>query len=840
MVHSNAKKYSLLTLKFLFRAAGVFLVLLLSLIAYIWIKEVPSNELLKNPNIKLASTLLDTRGKFIGLYQAEFRSVITYEELNPSVKECVLAAEDTRFYKHNGIDLRALARVGYRTLLLGEKSSGGGSTITQQLAKQLYPRPSMKNRSFPVRTFLLVKSKIKEWIIALKLEKMYSKEDILTMYLNKFEFINGAHGIDAATLTYFGKSQSDLTMDEAATLVGMLKNPSLYNPVRFPELVQKRRNEVLTKVEEQGNLSLSDIKKINTNLSAFKRYENYDTIVPYFKNSMEKYISDLIKENNLKKSDGSYYDIYNDGLVIESTIHLDLQKYAEEATMEHMAWIQKWWNLDWKQRDPWTFMAGEDEKMMRMASLEEKAKASQRYSFLKKKHLHSVMIESGEFFTEEELKYLKDQKNIKNSNLQIDAERQKYSKTLKNNKKADKILKAYDTLQQAYKKEFDSKFKMKIFDHQQGQRSVIMSPMDSVRYHARLLQTGLIAIDPRNGHVKCWNGGLDYNYFKYDHVLSRRSVGSTLKPFLYTVAMAQKGIKPCQEYQDISYTILPGEGDFKNKEPWKPENATKINTTLNYNLYHGLLYSKNSITVKLLKEIGSVEPLRDLLDKMGIDKNEILSNGRLAVPQLPSISLGAVDITLLQLTAAYATYANNGIFTQPVLVKSIKDKTGKILYEAKKKTNKAIDPLYNAIMLDMLINNESGQFSMHLKSQNGGKTGTTDDQCDGWFVGLTPDLVVGIWTGGDDKWIRFIREDVGQGYFTARPVFEKFIKKLEKNKSGIFNPSAKFPAPPEGFKALTNCQKIKTELLPEFLKPKKLPEDSIRSIKIVSDSLLLN
>jgi penicillin-binding protein 1A len=840
MDKSNIKNYFLQTLKYAFRVFFVLLLLIMCLIAYVWINEVPSEESLKNPDIKLASTLLDTNGKFIGVYQSEYRSVITFEQINPMVIECLLAVEDTRFFEHNGIDFRALARVGLRTLLMGEKSSGGGSTITQQLAKQLYPRPSMKNQNFFGRVFLLVKSKMKEWIIALKLEKIYSKETILTMYLNKFEFINRAHGIDAAALTYFGKNQNKLTLDEAATLVGMLKNPSLYNPVRFPELVHKRRNEVLTKVEEQNKKVLTGIKSIKTSLSKFKRYANYDTIVPYFKNSLEKHLASLIREYNLKKSDGNYYDIYSDGLTIESTIDLDMQQLAEKATLEHMAWIQKWWGYDWKHRDPWTFMAGEDEKMMRMASLEEKAKASQRYSILKKKYLHSVMVESGEFFTEQELKYLKDQKNIKNSNLQIDAEKQKYLKTLKNNKKADKILKAYDALQQAYKKEFDSKFKMKIFDHQQGQRSVIMTPMDSVRYHARLLQTGLIAIDPRNGHVKCWNGGLDYNYFKYDHVLSRRSVGSTLKPFLYTVAMAQKGIKPCQEYQDISYTILPCEGDFKNKEPWKPENATKINTTLNYNLYHGLLYSKNSITVKLLKEIGSVEPLRDLLDKMGIDKNEILSNGRLAVPQLPSISLGAVDITLLQLTAAYATYANNGIFTQPVLVKSIKDKTGKILYEAKKKTNKAIDPLYNSIMLDMLINNESGQFSMHLKSQNGGKTGTTDDQSDGWFVGLTPELVVGVWTGGDDKWIRFIREDVGQGYFTARPVFEKFIRKLENDKSGIYDVKARFTDPPPGFQELTNCKKVKTELLPEFLRPKKLPEDSIRNIKIVSDSLVVN
>lgn len=804
---------------------------------YIWVVEVPSDENLKHPEIKLASTLLDTNGKFIGLYQSEYRSEISYEQLNPMVKECLLAAEDIRFFEHNGIDFRALARVGIRTIIMQESSSGGGSTITQQLAKQLYPRPAMKNRNFLTKTFLLVKSKLKEWIIALKLEKIYSKEAILTMYLNKFEFINGAHGIEAAALTYFGKNQSNLALDEAATLVGMLKNPSLYNPVRFPDLVHKRRNEVLTKLEEQSKKSLSPIKDTRTNLSAFKRYEHYDTIVPYFKNSLEKFLSAIIKENNLKKSDGTYYDIYSDGLTIESTIDLGMQKYAEHATLEHMAWIQKWWGYDWTKRDPWTYQAGDREKEQRLMSLEQKAKASIRYENLRNKILNPVISSTGFNLTEEEIKYLIHKKNNLKSNVILEPKREKYLASILKSKDFGKVSNAYDSLQKAYKVEFGQKVKMYIFDHKNGRKQVNMSPADSVRYHARLLQTGLIAIDPQSGYVKCWNGGLDYDYFKYDHVLSRRSVGSTLKPFLYTIAMTEKGIKPCQEYQDIPYEILPGEADFKNKEPWKPENATKINTKLMYNLYHGLLYSKNSITVKLLKEIGSVEPLRDLLTKMGIDKNEKLPNGRLAVPQLPSISLGAVDITLMQLTAAYATFANQGIYTQPILIKSIKDKSGKIIYQPKPKTTKAIDPLYNAITLDMLINNESGFFSMHLKSPNGGKTGTTDDQSDGWFVGLTPSLVVGVWTGGDDKWIRFIREDVGQGYFTARPVFEKFIRKLESDKSGLYNPKATFATPPDGFKALTNCKKVKTEKLQEFLKPRALPEDSLRTALLVRDSI---
>jgi penicillin-binding protein 1A len=320
-------------------------------------------------------------------------------------------------------------------------------------------------------------------------------------------------------------------------------------------------------------------------------------------------------------------------------------------------------------------------------------------------------------------------------------------------------------------------------------------------------------------------------------VTTRRSVGSTLKPFLYTVAMSHKGIKPCSEYKDTAYSILPGEGDFNNEEPWHPENATKINTGLMYNLYHGLLYSKNSITVKLLKEIGSIEPLRDLLDKVGISKNEKLPNGRLAVPRLPSVALGAVDISLLHLTAAYTTFANEGIYQKPILIKSIKDKDGNIIYQSKRESKAAIDPLYNAIMLDMLVNNEKGEFTMKLKSENGGKTGTTDDQCDGWYVGLTPTLVVGTWTGGDDKWIRFLRDDVGQGYFTARPVFERFIRKLEADTNDIYDINAKFIQPPNGFKELTNCKKQKTGSFSEFLKPQKPNEDSIKVEILTLDTL---
>jgi len=672
------------------------------------------------------------------------------------------------------------------------------------------------------QTYALIRSKVREWIIAWKYENLFSKEEILTMYLNKFEFVNGAHGIDAAAQTYFGKPQSELTLNEAATLVGMLKNPSLYNPVRFPDLVVKRRNEVLDKLNHPDAESF---KNMEADFSKFSRITTKDTIVPYFKNALEKYLANLIRENNLKKPDGSYYNIYDDALTIESTIDLDLQKYAEAATREHMEWIQGWFDKDWSKKDPWTYGASQDELKIRQAALEDKAKASPRYQYMKKRILDPVLTGTYRNLTEADLKLAIDSEKDEVLLLSQPRDIRSKIKKLRASSEYSRIRKAYQQLQQTFKEVFNRPVTMQIFDIKSGNKEVVMSPMDSVRYHAELLQTGLVAIDPHTGEVKCWNGGLDFNYFHFDHVLSRRSIGSTAKPFLYTIAMEQKGIKPCQEFKDTLYTIMPGEGDFKNKEPWQPTNATNLNTLLMYNLYHGLLYSKNTITVRLLKEIGSVKPLIDMWDKMGIPKDERLTGGRLAVPDLPSIALGAVDITLLQLTSAYTTFANEGKYAKPILVKSIKDKAGKVIYQATTQANQVIQPLYNAIMLDMLQNNETGAFSMHLKSPNGGKTGTTDDQCDGWYIGLTPNLVVGIWTGGDEKWIRFLRDDVGQGYFTARPVFEKMIKMLENDTIGIYDVRSSFATPPDGFKELTDCSKKKTEKIPEIAHRSQLPGD---------------
>lgn len=755
---------------------SISFILLALLVAYIWYAEVPSSSALRHPDIKEASKIYDVKGRYFGTYIKENRTLIDYNDINPHIKTALIAAEDTRFFEHNGIDFKALMRVFVKSILMQQQESGGGSTITQQLAKQLYKRPDLKHRNFLVKNFLLIKSKLKEWMIALRLESIYSKEEIMTMYLNKFEFINAAHGIEAASLTYFGKHQKDLDLAEAATLVGMLQNPSLYNPLKHAKKCELRRNEVLEKIENLKGFKLDSLKSRVLDMSSFTRYTYVEGPAPYFRQVLGKWLEKTIKEKNLKKPDGSFYDIYGDGLSIHTTLDLDFQSLAEASTNEHMQLLQDEFWKEWQRKDAWTYEASEVEKKQRLASLAQRAKSSERYHHLSIRYNHKV---------------------------------------------PDAI----------FEKEFNTPISMKVYDLKKGERTVTMTPMDSIRYHAMLLQNAFITLDPRNGQIRSWVGGLDYKYFKLDHATIRRSIGSTMKPFLYTTAMTYGKVKPCQMYKDQSYSIGPYESQFKNKELWAPHNATEIYTTLMYNLYHGLLYSKNSVTVKLLKDMGTVEPLRDLLDKVGIDKNEVLPNGRLVVPQLPAICLGAVDITLLDLIGAYSTFANDGIYREPIFVSRIEDKNGKVIYTAQQNSKRAIDPLYNAIMVDMLKNVVGGEFTMHLKSENAGKTGTTNDQSDGWFMGFTPTLVGGVWTGAEDKWIHFRSIDIGQGYFMARPVFERFIKKLEADKTGLYDATIKFPKPPQGFNELTNCAKIKTEPLPEFLRPKQKIIVAVDSLK---------
>ncbi len=797
----------------------------LALTLFIFMIELPSFEELENPKYDQASIIYDVKGETFGRYFIEDRIVIEYEEISQNIKNATIVTEDERFFDHSGIDFRSLFRVGFKTLLLQKESSGGGSTISQQLAKLLYERPSTKGKSFLMRTISLLNSKLKEWIIAVKLEKSYTKEEILALYLNKFEFINGAHGVEAAAQIYFNKSQKDLDISEAALLVGMLKNPVMYNPKRFPQKSKERRNSVLALLKNNDHITKNEYDTLSTqdiDLSEFKRVDQSAGYAPYFRSELTKELRKVFKKEGIKKSDGTEYDLYRDGLKIYTTIDLEYQKLAEEAVWEHLKYLQdRYWRL-WKNKDPWTYETNDYQKKLRANILEAQCKSSDRYQNLRKKYFNESAHQITQKFPSlpmvDELIPILD--SIVQNKLSFrqatqrgvfESQYQDQYHKLINSEDWRNIVSDYAILQKAFKEEFSKPIKMKVFDYSDaGEKEIELSPLDSVRFHKMHLQSGFLVVEPQSGHVKAWVGGPNHKYFKFDHVTMRRSVGSTMKPFVYTQAMAVANIAPCDEFEDIQYSISPSDLGFNVDKEWSPANADEKFTGNKYNLFHGLLYSKNSITVKLLKEMGTVEPIISLMNNLGIDKDLKLDNGRPAIPRLPSICLGAVDLTLWEMTGAYTAYANNGTFVKPVIISRIEDRNGRVIYQSVPERKSAINSLHNAVMVSMLKNNVSGKFGLGVKSDIGGKTGTTNDYADGWFMAITPSLVMGAWTGGDDKWIRFLDLNDGQGYTTARPIAQKFLKKLENQPNIGYDFKARFVTPPAGYDEWVDCAQYKT------------------------------
>ena len=792
--------------------------------------DLPTFEDLENPEYDEASIIYDTHGTSFGKYYVENRELIAYEELNPFLVNSLLATEDIRFRSHSGIDLKALFRVGFKTVLLQKESSGGGSTISQQLAKLLFKRPSLSKLSSVERMTALVRTKVTEWITAARLEKAYTKDEIMAMYLNKFEFINGAHGIQAAAQTYFNKNQDALDVEESALLVGMLKNPSRYNPLRFPENAANRKDIVLSQLEKYYDvegLGIDTLIGRPVDMTNFER-EAHDTgPAPYFRSELTKWLRDLFDKKNIKKADGTDYNIYTDGLQIYTTIDLNHQKHAEEAVAVHMKWLQdRYWEV-WKRKDPWTHEADSLQKVIRKKTLDRKIKESDRYLALHNKYLGKIKAEA-----QKKHDGIKLNENVIKDLISVDKKWRSWSsmsnenKTLKKQKKAyrefmdsdlwPELRSQYEKLQKSYKEIFTEKIELPVFAYnEEGYEIKEMSPRDSVRYHNQHLQASLLSVQPQTGHIKAWVGGPGFSHFKYDHVNSRRQVGSTIKPFVYATAISLMGLSPCQRYEDIQYTIAPGDANFLVDEEWSPSNANEEFTGNEYNLYQGLLYSKNSITVRLVKEMGNVDVVIEMLDGAGIDKDARHKDGSRVIPRVPSISLGALDLTLKEMAGAYTSFANNGVYTEPIFVARIEDKSGKVIYNGVPNSRQAINPLYNGVMVDMLKNNVGGGFGLGLKSDVGGKTGTTNDYADGWFMSVAPDLVTGVWTGGDDKWIRFLSLENGQGFVMARPIVMKYLQGIEADSLADFDSEAEFPLPPIGYLDLVDCEKYKQKSVEE-------------------------
>ena len=719
-----------------------------------WVGYMPPVEDLENPNYKFATEVLSEDGKVLGTYSysKENRVYIGYEDLSPNIINALIATEDVRFTEHSGIDAKALFRAIVKRGVLMQKNAGGGSTITQQLSKQLYS-PSADN--IIERLF----QKPIEWVIAVKLERYYTKEEILTMYLNKFDFLNNAVGIKTAAFTYFGSEPKDLKIEEAATLIGMCKNPSLYNPVRFNERSRGRRNVVLDQMRKAGYITAEECDSLQALplKLVYNRVDHKEGIATYFREylrgvltakepnksdyrgwQMQKYYEDSLDwvnnplygwcEKNTKK-DGSKYNLYTDGLKIYTTIDSRMQKYAEDAVTEHLKELQGYFFKEKKgaKKAPYTFRLTQEQVD---EILGRAVKQSDRY------------------------------------------------RTMKNAGASDaQIKKAFDTPEQ-----------MSVFSWE-GEKDTIMTPMDSIRYYKFFLRAGFMSMDPRSGHVKAYVGGPNYHYFQYDMAMvGRRQVGSTIKPYLYTLAM-ENGFSPCDEVRHVEYTLID-----ENGKPWTPRNANKKRYGEMVTVKWGLANSDNWVTAYLMSKLNPYN-LKRLINTFGVRNREI-------VPSV-SLSLGPCEISVGEMVSAYTAFPNKGIRVAPLFVTRIEDSDGNVLATFSPEMQEVISASSAYKMLVMLravVNEGTGGRVRRLgvKADMGGKTGTTNFNADGWFMGFTPSLVSGCWVGGEDRDIHFDTMLHGQGASMALPIWAKYMVKVFGDKSLGYDENERFQLP-EGF-----------------------------------------
>ena len=782
--------------------------------------NLPSLQQLENPRSELATQILADDGEMLGVFALENRIPIPYDSLSPYLVHALIATEDKRFYDHAGIDFNALGRVFFKTNLLQKRNSGGASTITQQLAKMLF---TQKVGTGSTR----VMQKFKEWVIAIRLERKYTKEEILAMYLNKAEFVNNAFGIKGAAETYFSKTPKNLELQEVALLIGMLKNPSLFNPIRRPELCKKRREIVLKQMVQNGSITETRYHELRTSDLGirFRRKSHVDGIATYFREELRKDLKAiLVSKECQKRSDGTPYDLYRDGLKVYTTIDGEVQRLAELAMIKHMSGLQKaFWN-DWRGKDPWAVQESKTSSIpsvrSRLTALEKNIRATDRYQVLRDLYLGEIIREIevdvvGEGFFHEDDREIDrmEKENLKPGYLEKLVEQQnigvalaaQYRKVM-NHQDFPQVLTQWRRLQEVIKRDFDRPVRMRVFTYEPGrnfEKDTVMSPLDSIKYHRMFLQTGILAVEPSSGYVKAWVGGINYKYFQQDHTRISRQVGSTFKPFVYAASIIQNRLSPCYKVKDEQQIIKPGEGEFNLSAPWSPRNYEDNYTNKLITLMDGLRESKNSVSVALLKGLQSTLPIRALVHSMGIDSSTRYPNGQYRLPKKPSICLGEADLSVMEMTGAYGTFANNGLYIRPITVLRVEDKNGKVVYESDVYEEQAIPPDSNYAMVELLryAANISG-----AKSDAGGKTGTSNDNVDGWFMGITPNLVVGTWVGGDDRWVHF-RSKEWLGIKTAKPFFLEFLYQLDNAKDLRFDSSKRFYRPPGDLGFDLDCSK---------------------------------
>lgn len=717
-----------------------------------WIGYMPPVEDLQNPINRFATQIYSADGKIMGTwnYNRENRVMVDYSKLPTSLVQALVATEDVRFYDHSGIDFYALGRAVVKRGVLGQKSAGGGSTITQQLAKQLY---SERAKSTMERLF----QKPIEWVIAVKLERNYTKDEIITMYLNYFDFLHNAVGIKVAADTYFSKEPKDLTVTEAATLVGLCKNPSYYNPVRYPDRSRDRRNVVLGQMLKAGYLSEADYEKYCAEPLTLKFHvsDHRDGIAVYFREFLRKYMTakkpdralypswNMVKFyndsinwetdplygwcNKNKKRNGDYYSIYTDGLKVYTTIDSKMQQYAEQAAYQHVV----------KYLQP--AFAAENQK-----------KANAPYS----------------------------------SNLTSEQVRQIINRSIRQSERY-RVLHESGASEDEIQKSFRTPVRMTVFTYH-GEIDTTMTPIDSIRYYKSFLRTGFVSVCPQNGHVKAYVGGLNYEHFAYDMVSEgRRQVGSTIKPYLYSLAM-ENGFSPCDEAPNVQQTYMVA------GRPWTPRNGSRARYGEMVTLKWGLQQSNNWISAYLMSKL-SPQAFVDLLREYGIRNPEIH-------PSM-SLCLGPCDISVAEMASAYTAFVNHGIRAALMYVTKIEDGEGNVIAQFQPRMNEVISEESAHKMLYMLKAVVDGgtagrlRFKYGLKGSIAGKTGTTNNNSDAWFMGITPTLVNACWVGGDDRDIHFNTMFYGQGASMALPIFALYMQKVYADPQLGYNEDATFDLP---------------------------------------------
>ena len=784
--------------------------------------DLPDTKELENPKSVLATEVLAIDGSVLGRFFIENRVKITYDSLSENVKQALVATEDERFFEHSGIDFRALARVMVKTILGGDKSGGGGSTITQQLSKLLFTDNVSRN------ILERAMQKFREWIISVQLERKYTKGEIMAMYLNKFDFLNDGDGIQAASEVYFGKPQSELNIEEAALIVGMLKNPSLFNPVSQlkwkRDTTIHRREVVLFQMKNKGFISqvqYDSLRQIPYDGTTFKTTTHNDGPAQYFRGELSKQVQSILSKEQYRKPDGTKYNIYRDGLKIYTTIDPIIQQHMETALVDHMSSQQKKFNKHWKWKgkSPWDFKTKDTtdgEMRARKAKKNRMVRESERYQRMRISFMADVTnaVEKeneGALLRPVDInRMLQEEKTGKEFDALLKKEYiskkmvKNYLATMKSDSWAE-YKKQHEAFLAESKKVFNTPVKMKVFTYENKEfvKDTIMTPLDSLLYHHNFLQLGSLAVDPRSGYVKGWIGGINYRYFKYDHVTSDRQVGSTFKPYIYATAIDNLSISPCLEVYDRAQTIFPEEGQFGLLEPWTPNNSDGKYSGELISLKEGLKKSLNTVSVNLMKKLGNVDLVLNLVNQLGIESSKI--------PRSPSICLGASDLSVMDMSGAYTAFANRGQYTKPIYLLKIEDMNGKVIFTDQSLPQQAIAENKNYVMVDMLRYAAEGtvQYQHKLKTPLGGKTGTTNDYTDGWFMGITPNLVIGTWVGGDDRWIRFTSITDGQGSRMARPYFGKVLELIEQDSLPGFGAGVEFEIPQGDIGIELDCEEYK-------------------------------